>query len=900
MITTRIGIRNLVRSCGFAVAAAVALGATTRAWAAPATPAADSGHREEAKVEFGQGNVAYNLGKYDEAIAHFEKAYGLSRVPEILFNLGQCYRKLWEADKKSELGRRALHYYQALVREAPQSRVRSDADQFVAELEPAVAQAEARERQGLIDSARGAEALRLAQTFLRDGQLPDAASTADRLLHEPDNGRELLAEAYVVRGRTAARLGDALGAEAQFRRALELRPSAELTDAVPAESAAFEAARRTVAPGGLRLVQAPVGEVPAGKPSEIALTVEGDSERMVATLELGYRRGDGGAFVTTRSPYAPIGAPTPAGNATGASAGSAPVATGPRAAALVIPAAALVAGTHVEYWVRALNSQGGALAESGTATLPFRLQVATPAIAAGTWRGRPGVHAVVQALVGVDDRRRSGDRRWRRGLCGHARRRRRAHHLHDADQAMSARIQSTLLFLLLAPLAAPSCNSSPKGIRVDLDMAGFETTAHTLRLTVTADHGGFVANSPSLPDQSVAISYNSADDLVMTFDAGQGFKFTGKISFRLDTGNTHPLTISAVAEAFNASGQRSPRARATASRCPPAAKRSFRSRSALIATEPLSTPRWSILDDRGRWRNHRTVEQRATRDRRDLRVLGSNSGGAVVIGVPGVKSPTMQVAGAVYVIFNGASTVDLGMPPAGDEFHVYGVNDGDQLGAAVGCFDFDHDGADDLVIGAPGAYGANNEPGAGRVYVIHGSSRLKNATINLSQNQADVEWVGTTPQGHLGAQLLAADLQGGSPGEILIAAPGEGTGTVHLVVPTPMLGVPVAPRPLGGTAGHVTFSGIAPSSIAIGDLDGDGSSAGGSDVIFGDPGFLDTNNARVGAVTIFANVDPTGTTAFDAGATGAAGRARRITGMAANDSLGSAVLALNARRKERI
>jgi len=374
MITTRIGKRNLVPFCLFAVAAALAIGVAPRAQGAPATPAADSAHREEAKGEFGQGNVAYNLGKYDEAVAHFEKAYSLSRVPEILFNLGQCYRKLWEADKKSELGRRALHYYQALVREAPQSRVRADADQFIAELEPAVAQAEARERQGLIDSARGAEALRLAQTFLRDGQLADAASTADRLLHEPDNGRELLAEAYVVRGRTAARLGDALGAEAQFRRALELRPSAELTDAVPAESAAFEAARRTVGPGGLRLVQAPVGEVPAGKPSEIALTVEGDSEQLVATLELGYRRGDGGAFVTTRTPYAPIGVPAPAG--------APPIASGPRAAALVIPAAALVAGTHVEYWVRALNAQGSVLAESGSATLPFRLPVAAPAIAA--------------------------------------------------------------------------------------------------------------------------------------------------------------------------------------------------------------------------------------------------------------------------------------------------------------------------------------------------------------------------------------------------------------------------------------------------------------------------------------------------------------------------------------
>jgi hypothetical protein len=456
---------------------------------------------------------------------------------------------------------------------------------------------------------------------------------------------------------------------------------------------------------------------------------------------------------------------------------------------------------------------------------------------------------------------------------------------------MSARIQSRLLFLSLASLA---CHSSPKGVRVDLDMAGFETTAHALRLTVTADPGGFVANSPSLPDQSVAISYNDTDDLVMTFDAGQGFKFTGKISFRLDTGNTHPLTISAVAEAFNITGAKIASGKGSGVALPAGGDAEL---SIMLGADSDGTTADTTVVDLattavdGAITGPSSSAPPATVAICD--VLGSNSGGAVVIGVPGARSPTMQVAGAVYVIFSGASTVDLSMPPAGDEFQVYGVNDGDQLGAAVGCFDFDHDGADDLVIGAPGAYGANNEPGAGRVYVIHGSSRLKTATTDLSQNQADVEWVGTTAQAHLGAQLLAADLQGGSQGEILIAAPGEGTGTVHLVVPTPMLGVPVAPRPLGGTAGHVTFSGIAPSSMAIGDLDGDGSSASGSDVIFGDPGFLDANNARVGAVSIFANVDPTGTTAFDAGATGAAGPARRITGMVANDSLGAAVLALD-------
>src|SRR5262249_6483856 len=144
--------------------------------AAPAAAADEAPARDEAKAEFKLGNVAYNLGRYPEAIEHFEKAYALSRLPEILFNLGQSYSKRRGLEKQSELGRRSLHDYEALVREAPGSRVRPDAEQFITELGPAVARAEAEERQGRIEAARGVEALRLAQGFLRGSQFLDAAA----------------------------------------------------------------------------------------------------------------------------------------------------------------------------------------------------------------------------------------------------------------------------------------------------------------------------------------------------------------------------------------------------------------------------------------------------------------------------------------------------------------------------------------------------------------------------------------------------------------------------------------------------------------------------------------------------------------------------------------------------
>jgi len=331
--------------------AALVAASSGRATAAPAADPA-AARRDEAKAAFGRGKASYNLGKYADAIAEFEKAYSLSRLPEILFNLGQCYRKQWEADRRSELGRRALHYYEALLREAPAaSPFRADAEQFIAELGPAVAAAEAQERQGKIAAAKGGEALQLAQTFYAAGQLGDAAGVLDRLLREPGNTRDLLAEGYLLRGRVAAGQADVLAAELQFRRALELAPQAELTQPRGQEGAAFEAARKTVAPGGLRLVQAPLGEAAPGLPANIDVKVEGDSEKLVAALELGYRNTDTGAFLTAR-------------------------ATPP--AKLSVPGVSLTPGARIDYYVRALDEHGGVLAESGTPTLPFRLQVAVP------------------------------------------------------------------------------------------------------------------------------------------------------------------------------------------------------------------------------------------------------------------------------------------------------------------------------------------------------------------------------------------------------------------------------------------------------------------------------------------------------------------------------------------
>ncbi|MDC0667152.1 hypothetical protein [Nannocystis radixulma] len=63
-------------------------------------PGAQAGATDEAEAQrvFEEGSKAYNLGKFDVAIARFEAAYELSHANALLYNLGQAYSKRYEVD----------------------------------------------------------------------------------------------------------------------------------------------------------------------------------------------------------------------------------------------------------------------------------------------------------------------------------------------------------------------------------------------------------------------------------------------------------------------------------------------------------------------------------------------------------------------------------------------------------------------------------------------------------------------------------------------------------------------------------------------------------------------------------------------------------------------------------
>lgn len=63
---------------------------------------------EEARRRFSLGEEQYARGSYEEAYASYEAAYRAAPLPDFLFNMGQCQRKLGHAREALDLYRRFL------------------------------------------------------------------------------------------------------------------------------------------------------------------------------------------------------------------------------------------------------------------------------------------------------------------------------------------------------------------------------------------------------------------------------------------------------------------------------------------------------------------------------------------------------------------------------------------------------------------------------------------------------------------------------------------------------------------------------------------------------------------------------------------------------------------------
>jgi tetratricopeptide (TPR) repeat protein len=87
--------------------------------------------KQEAKEHSDKARRLYDVGKYSEAIEEYQKVYLLTDDPNMLFNIGQCYRL---TDRPEE----AVRFYRSYLRRAPDARNRADVETKIAALEKTI------------------------------------------------------------------------------------------------------------------------------------------------------------------------------------------------------------------------------------------------------------------------------------------------------------------------------------------------------------------------------------------------------------------------------------------------------------------------------------------------------------------------------------------------------------------------------------------------------------------------------------------------------------------------------------------------------------------------------------------------------------------------------------------
>lgn len=95
---------------------------------APRAARADDPAMRSAKRHFDRGEKLFALGKFDEALDEYQKAFDAKPIPDFLFNIGQCYRNLLDYDQAVF----SFKKYLQLEPDAPNKRA---VDKLIDELE---------------------------------------------------------------------------------------------------------------------------------------------------------------------------------------------------------------------------------------------------------------------------------------------------------------------------------------------------------------------------------------------------------------------------------------------------------------------------------------------------------------------------------------------------------------------------------------------------------------------------------------------------------------------------------------------------------------------------------------------------------------------------------------------
>ncbi len=159
----------------------------------------------------------------------------------------------------------------------------------------------------------------------------------------------------------------------------------------------------------------------------------------------------------------------------------------------------------------------------------------------------------------------------------------------------------------------------------------------------------------------------------------------------------------------------------------------------------------------------------------------------IAIGMPYANVETVEAAGAVALLMSSRSGGAGALPVIWHQQAVTGnatpgvAEAGDHFGQVLAVGDFDHDGYDDLAIGAPSEDIADNAD-AGAVVVLYGSATGFQASRGIALDQNDGvafgELQGAAEAGDLfGASLVVGDFNHDGFDDLAIGAPGEDVGS---------------------------------------------------------------------------------------------------------------------------
>lgn len=81
-----------------------------------------------AKRHFERGEKQFALGKFDEALDEYQKAYDAEPIPDFLFNIGQCHRNLGDYEA-------AIFSFKKYLKLAPDAENRDKVEEYISELE---------------------------------------------------------------------------------------------------------------------------------------------------------------------------------------------------------------------------------------------------------------------------------------------------------------------------------------------------------------------------------------------------------------------------------------------------------------------------------------------------------------------------------------------------------------------------------------------------------------------------------------------------------------------------------------------------------------------------------------------------------------------------------------------